>query len=185
MIDTSFMARGGSDSGGQEPVGISLEARGWLLAVALDTNAIDRGQANIAKLTTLAARLKMIGLPVWIPEPVAWEWAEHAGRQWEQFTAAASEPYTRLRAAGIELPPVPFTQQTQSVQDRVLAAIRVIDNLVVVPLSPANALEGVRDQILQRPPGRLKATDSKAGPVKTGASDSAWLRDLRERAGGI
>ncbi|MEU4229565.1 hypothetical protein AB0F17_35155 [Nonomuraea sp. NPDC026600] len=178
------MARGASGSGDQEPLGIGLDARGRLRAVALDTNAIDRGQVNIGKLTTLATRLKMIGLPVWIPEPVAWEWAEHAGRQWEQFTAAASQPYTRLRAAGIDLPPLPFTQQTQAVQDRVLAAIRAIDNLVVIPLSPANALEGVKDQILQRPPGRLKATDSKSGPVKTGASDSAWLRDLRERADG-
>ncbi|MFI9848561.1 hypothetical protein ACIHFD_66970 [Nonomuraea sp. NPDC051941] len=153
------MARGGSGSGGHEPVRIGLEARGRLRAVALDINAIDASQVNIAKLTALATRLKMIGLPVWVPEPVAWEWAEHAGRQWEQFTAAASQPYARLRAARIDLPPVPFTQQTHTVHDRVLAAIQLIDNFVVVPLSLANALAGVKDQILQRPPGRLKTSE--------------------------
>jgi hypothetical protein len=36
----------------------------------------------------------------------------------------------------------------------------------------------LKDQILQRPPGRRKEK------IKTGAADSAWLRDVLDRAGG-
>lgn len=179
VLDTVQMARRSeSRKNGQDSVSIGLEARGRLCAVALDTNAIDQGHPNIAKLTTLANRLKIIGLPLWVPEPVAWEWAEHAGQQWQEFTVASSQPYRRLMSAGVALPQVPFAQDFPAIQEAVLGAIKQIDNLVVVPLSATNAREGVRDQILQRPPGRRKSG------VKTGASDSAWLRDLRDQAGG-
>lgn len=56
---------------GKDPLSIGLQARSQLVAVALDTNALDRGRPHLDKLRNLAARLKVIGLPLWVPESVA------------------------------------------------------------------------------------------------------------------
>ena len=59
-----------------------------------------------------------------------------------------------------------------------LAGLAAVPHLTVIPLSPENALLAVKDQILLIPPGRRK------GEVKTGASDSAWLRAVLDKVGG-
>lgn len=164
---------------GKDPVSIGLQVRSRLRAVALDTNALDRGRPHLGKLTTLAARPQGIGLPVWVPEPVAWEWAQHIGENWQALFGPAGPSYRRLADAGLTVTPPASPYPDQSAVQRVfLESLNTIDNLIVVPLSADSAKEGLKDQILQRPPGRRKSE------VKTGAADSAWLRDLRAQAGG-
>lgn len=41
-------------------------------------------------------------------------------------------------------------------------------------------MEGLKDQILQRRPAKVKSTPE----VKTGGSDAAWLRDVIAKANG-
>ncbi|MER6008993.1 hypothetical protein ABT120_61420 [Nonomuraea angiospora] len=147
--------------------------------MALDTNALDRGRPHLGKLRTLAARLKVIGLPVWVPEPVAWEWAQHIAEDWQALFGPARTAYRRLGDAGLQVtsPSSPYADH-EAVQDAFLESLKEIDNVTLVPLSAGNAKEGLKDQILQRSPGRRK------DGVKTGGADSAWLRDLRDHAGG-
>jgi hypothetical protein len=59
-----------------------------------------------------------------------------------------------------------------------LESLAAVPHVTVIPLSPENALLAVKDQVLLVPPGRRK------GDVKTGASDSAWLRTVLDEVGG-
>ncbi|MBB2749219.1 UNVERIFIED_ORG: hypothetical protein FHR35_009132 [Microbispora rosea subsp. rosea] len=177
-VAATASARGGKDAG-KDTLSIGLQARSRLLAVALDTNALGRGRPHLGNLTTLAARLQVIGLPVWVPEPVAWEWAQHIGEDWQAALGTTAPSWRQLADAGLTVTPPasPYTDQS-AVQRAFLEALAKIDNLTVVPLSADSAKEGLKDQILQRPPGRRK------DGVKTGAADSAWLRDLQRAAQG-
>jgi hypothetical protein len=56
---------------------LSLEVRGSLRAVVFDANAFGHGRPDLAFLEDLARRLHTIGIETWVPEPVAWEWAQH------------------------------------------------------------------------------------------------------------
>ncbi|TMR90162.1 hypothetical protein [Nonomuraea basaltis] len=91
----------------------------------------------------------------------------------------AGPAYRRLAEAGLEVTPPssPYGDQP-AVQHAFLQSLKTIDNVTVLPLSADNARQALQDQILQRPPGRRK------DGVKTGAADSAWLRDLSDHAGG-
>ncbi|MEU6718313.1 hypothetical protein ABZ897_43180 [Nonomuraea sp. NPDC046802] len=158
---------------------IGLHARRQLLAVALDTNALGQGRPHLGKLRSLAARLKVIGLPVWVPEPVAWEWAQHIAEDWQALFGTAKASFRRLTDAGLDVtPPVSPYADHQAAQQAFLQALAEVDNVTVMPLSAENAMKGLKDQILQRSPGRRK------DGVKTGGADSAWLRDLNDHATG-
>lgn len=152
-----------------------------LQAVVVDANAYGPVGPDILALAELARDLAAIGIQTWIPEPVAWEWAEHLAAQWTAAVNTVMTPSRQLRRAG--LPPL-FVRPSYRDRDEVIAAfltrIEGVPHTEVVSLTGESARQGLKDQVLQRSPAKTKS-DQK---VKTGGSDSAWLRDVIAKAGG-
>lgn len=153
-----------------------------LQAVVVDANAYGAVGPDWISLAALAKDLDAIGIYTWIPQPVAWEWAEHLAKQWTAARNAIKTPANHLRRAGL----LPLLRLEPRYDDRAAFIAAFLDRLdriphvEVVPLTGESAVEGLKDQILQRPPAKLK-TDQE---VKTGGSDSAWLRDVIAKASG-
>lgn len=57
-----------------------------------------------------------------------------------------------------------------------LKRLAATEHVEIIPLSGRSAVEGLKDQVLQRGPA------SRKGGVKTGGSDSAWLREVIDKA---
>lgn len=153
-----------------------------LQAVVVDANAYGEVGPYITSLAALATDLDRIGIYTWIPQPVAWEWAEHLAKQWTIARNAVKTAANHLRRAGL----LPLLRLEPHYDDRAAFIAAFLDRLnriphvEVVPLTGESAIEGLKDQILQRPPAKSK-TDQV---VKTGGSDSAWLRDVIAKANG-
>ena len=156
---------------------LDLEARKYLRAVVFDSNAFGHARPDLAFLEDLARRLYIIDIETWIPEPVAWEWAQHLAEDWQKVQTAMAEERRRLRRAGLTEHSSPY-ENARAVVDVFLARLAGVPHLTVLALSPQNALLAVKDQILMVAPGRRK------GEVKTGASDSAWLRTVLDKVDG-
>ncbi|WP_204040454.1 hypothetical protein, partial [Acrocarpospora phusangensis] len=118
-----------------------------------------------------------VGIETWVPEPVAWEWAQHLADDWNTVMTASSAERRALSRARIPMPE-PLYRDTREVIETFLRAITEIEHVRVIAATPESALEGLKDQVMQRAPGKRKKD------VKTGASDSTWLRDVRRAAGG-
>ncbi|MBV9142129.1 MAG: hypothetical protein JO115_14650 [Pseudonocardiales bacterium] len=159
-----------------EDLRLDKDVRARLRAVVLDANAYGRGRPNLASLTALAARLRSVGIQTWVPEPVAWEWAQHLAGDWAEAVAGAERNNGRLRGAGLEPLTSPYADEN-AVVEAFLDTLAATSNVTIVPLTGESAMGGLRDQILQRGPATSK------GGTKTGASDSAWLRDVIAAAG--
>ncbi|GHF77086.1 hypothetical protein GCM10018790_63990 [Kitasatospora xanthocidica] len=151
-----------------------------LKAVVLDANAYGHARPDLDRLARWAQRLAAMGVETWVPEPVAWEWAEHLVRDWEVMKNAARKERGRLESAGLEVP-APLGYPTR---DDVIAAVLTnlskIPGVKVIALTGRSAVEGLKDQVLLRRPAKTKGEGDKA--TKTGASDSAWLRDVFDLA---
>ncbi|MGW2104381.1 hypothetical protein ACWCPX_43370 [Streptomyces olivaceoviridis] len=164
---------------------LTVSARERLQAVVFDANAYGVARPNLQQLTRLAERLAGIGIETWVPEPVAWEWAEHVSRDWEAVKNAARQERDRMNRAGIPVavPTTPYDSR-EAVIDAVLGNLSAIPHVRIVKLTGSSAVEGLKDQVLQRKPAKTKGgTPEKPGSaVKTGASDSAWLRDVLDLA---
>jgi hypothetical protein len=156
---------------------LDLEARKYLQAVVFDSNAFGHARPDLAFLEDLARRLHIIDIETWVPEPVAWEWAQHLAEDWQKVQTAMAEERRRLRRAGLTEHSSPY-ENARAVVDVFLARLAGVPHLTILALSPQNALLAVKDQILMVPPGRRK------GEVKTGASDSAWLRTVLDKVDG-
>jgi hypothetical protein len=156
---------------------LDLEARKYLQAVVFDSNAFSHARPDLAFLEDLAQRLHTIDIDTWVPEPVAWEWAQHLAEDWQKVQTAMTEERRRLRRAGLTGQNSPYGD-ARAVVDTFLTRLATVPHLMVIPLSPQNALLAVKDQILLIPPGRRKSE------VKTGASDSAWLRSVLDKVDG-
>lgn len=157
-----------------KPLPLTDDQREGLMAVVLDANSMGGGNLNLAELTEWAARAAANGLELWIPTTVLDEWAEHAAAAFDEASHAAGKPRAELRKVGIAATwPTP---DRDAVVDHVIAAVRAVPNVVVLDLHPDDAVEALRDQILQRPPG------SKKQGTKTGAGDSALLRTVHRHA---
>src|SRR5258707_59748 len=156
---------------------LDLETRNYLRAVVFDSNAFGHARPDLAFLEDLAQRLYTIDIETWIPEPVAWEWAQHLAEDWRNVQTATAEERRRLRRAGLAEHISPY-RDARAVVDVFLKHLAAVPHLTIVPVSPQNALLALKDQILLIPPGRRK------GEVKTGASDSAWLRTILDRVDG-
>jgi hypothetical protein len=150
---------------------LDLEVRKRLRAVVFDANAFGHARPDLAFMEDLARRLYTIDIETWVPEPVAWEWAQHLADDWQKVQTAMAEERRRLRRAGLTEHSSPYPN-ARAVVDVFLERLASVPHLSVLALSPQNALSAVKDQILLVPPGRRK------GEVKTGASDSAWLRTV-------
>jgi hypothetical protein len=156
---------------------LSLEVRGYLRAVVFDANAFGLGRPDLAFLEDLARRLYTIGIETWVPEPVAWEWAQHLADDWEKVQTATAAERKQLRRARLTGHASPYADK-RAVIDAFLEGLEAVAHLALIPLPPESALLALKDQILLIPPGRRK------GDVKTGASDSAWLRAVLEEVDG-
>ena len=158
------------------------DVRESLQAVVVDANAYGPVGPDLVGLADLARDLAAIGIRTWVPEPVAWEWAEHLAQQWTTLYEATRGPIRHLRKAGLAfgLTFDPHYADRDALIDALLRKVRSTPNVEIVPLTGDNARAGLRDQILQLSPAKTKSTP----PVKTGGSDSAWLRDVLAKAGG-
>ncbi|MER5638204.1 hypothetical protein ABT095_14745 [Kitasatospora sp. NPDC002227] len=147
-----------------------------LKAVVFDANAYGAARPNLDHLRRLAARLAGIGLETWLPQPVAWEWAEHLALDWRVLKNAASDERRRLQDAGIDIP-MPFDDREQVIA-AALENLAGIPHVRVIEMTGLSAIEGLKDQVLLREPAKLKGETAKTRGHKTGASDSAWIRDV-------
>jgi hypothetical protein len=82
------------------------DVRERLQAVVVDANAYGQVGPDLSSLAELAKELSTIGIQVWVPEPVAWEWADHLANQWAVARAAVREA-APLHKAGL-LPVLQF-----------------------------------------------------------------------------
>jgi hypothetical protein len=165
-----------ASSGSSDDTQLPWQARERLKAVVFDANAYGKARPDLEHLKRLASRLATIGIETWIPEPVAWEWAEHVARDWQTVKNAARSEREGMKRAGLQVDvPMVHYRSRDAVIDTVLANLGAIPHVKIIPLSGASAAAALKDQVLQREPAKLK------GDVKTGASDSAWLRDVLDR----
>jgi hypothetical protein len=153
-----------------------------LKAVVLDANAYGHARPDLDQLGRWAQRLAGMGVETWVPEPVAWEWAEHLARDWQVLKGAASNERKRLQSAGLEVPAPAGYATRDDVIAAVLENLAKMPNVKVIKLTGRSAIEGLKDQVLLRRPAKLKGAEDLAKATKTGASDSAWLRDVLELA---
>lgn len=176
------MAKARSRDGKPDPaLRLDDAIRDKLRAVVLDANIYSYARPDLDNVESMALRLHGVGLETWIPEPVAWEWAEHLALDWNSVTFAMAAERKNLRRGRIPMP-TPSHRDESAVIEAFMDAIRRVPHVRLITATPHNALEGLKDQVMQRTPGRRKgeATDK----VKTGASDSTWLRDVIEVADG-
>lgn len=156
---------------------LPLRVRDRLKAVVVDANAYGMARPDLGHLRRLASRLAVIGIETWVPEPVAWEWAEHIAGDWQIVKNAAKNERNRLRNAGlaVDAPSAPYSSR-EEVIEAVLTNLRATPNVKIIALTGPSAIEALKDQILLRAPAKRKGQGKEQ--VKTGASDSAWLRDV-------
>src|SRR5919108_404665 len=141
-------------------------------AIAIDTNVFRNGRYSRRQLETLAREARAVSVELWLPEVVVWELAAHAADDYEevhQLTGAIK----RLAAAGLEVSLEGFSLSRDEVIDHVIDDISQFGAPVrIIPASEGAALEGLKDQVLQRIQGEVQSG------VRTGAADGAWLRDV-------
>jgi hypothetical protein len=166
-------------SAGSPAAPLDQAARDLLKGVVFDANVFGEGRPDLAALAAMAKRLKAVGLAAWVPEPVAWEWAEHLAADVEKHRTDSAAVLKRLKRA--KLPQgsvnVPFPNKAATVA-AFLDELSSIAEVTVLPLTGKAAVAAVRDQILQTGAG------TTVRGVKTGAADSAWLRLALDEAGG-
>jgi len=157
-------------------------------AIALDTNGIGSGKLNLQELARFAEAMDAHDLydaEIWIPEPVLWEWAEHAYSQLSSASTIYRKAAKELRAAGIEIDEI-RASHVHDVESAVAAIEDGLDDIEHVRVlrlkdHSAAAEEGLRDQILQIGTGRRKP-DGRSASVKTGGADGASFRLIEAAA---
>ena len=160
---------------------VDASTREQLLAVVVDANAYGRGKPDLTSLEFLAQRLHGIGIETWVPEPVAWEWGQHLAEDWQSVTTAGAGARKNLERGRVPMPE-PLYSDAAAVIEAFRSALREIEHVRLITATPESALEGLKDQVMQRAPGKMKSAGKER--VKTGASDSAWLRDVLAEADG-
>jgi len=176
QADNECVAQGSAGKSGES---LDPNRRAALLAIVLDTNVYGHGLPNLRSLQDLAARSARAGLETWIHELIAVEWAEHLAEDVMVLNRQAEKVRKALDRASLnsDVYVAPYPAKN-AVVNAVFDAITNIPNVTLVPLTGDAAREGLLDQVLQRGAGRRKSD------VKTGASDSAWVRDVITRADG-
>ncbi|WGX96843.1 hypothetical protein [Nocardioides sp. L-11A] len=141
------------------------------IAVVIDANLWHK-HLNVDRLAAHAARLQKSGIDVWVPEQVALEWAEHAHEEIQQI----AERWKKPEVAGI-CGPLPGPSSIHDVVATVIEILQSIPNVKVIEMTGAAAIAGIKDQILKTGSGK------RENGVKTGASDSSFVRDALAAAG--
>lgn len=144
--------------------------------VVLDTNMSGgKGDFSESWVRGLAGRLGGQGVELWVPQVVLWEWAEHAAATQEGVLPGLRK-LDRLNISGLPAAPTK-TLTTPEIAAAIEANLQAMPNVEVVPVGGESAIAALKDQVLLTGPG-----DRKEG-VKTGAADSALVRDSVERIG--
>ena len=118
------------------PEPLDAAARARLRAVVFDTNAFGRGIADLGQLRVVADQMAHADIETWVPEPVAWEWAEHLAREVEAFRSAAQAAVKLMRRGGLDPKPVVLsTTGPAETVDTFLAELRCVPHVTLLPLS--------------------------------------------------
>ncbi|WP_208635046.1 hypothetical protein [Streptomyces albovinaceus] len=135
-----------------------------LRAVVFDANAYGHARPDFDQLGRWAKRLAGMEIETWVPEPVAWKWAEHLARDWEFVNSQTRNQRKQLQSAGLEVPAPSGYASRDDVIAAVLANLSAIPHVKVIALTGLSAVEGLKDQILQRPRRRPReaATQRRA-----------------------
>lgn len=152
--------------------------RHGLRAIVFDTNSFPRGGLDLDLLREWGERALDDGFEVWVPEPVLWELAEHAAASWEGWRASTNRARKSMQAAGLRVPSDDPYSSRAEVMAAVDASVRSLAPSVrIIALDGDLAVKALRDQVQILPPANKKSD------VKTGASDSAWIRQVLRAAG--
>ncbi|MGW6309103.1 hypothetical protein [Streptomyces niveus] len=151
--------------------------RHGLRAIVFDTNSFPRGGLDLGLLQEWAQRALDDDFEVWVAEPVLWELAEHAAASWEAWRASTNRARKSMQAAGLRIP----SDDPYSSRAEVMAAVdtsvrSLAPSVRIIALDGDLAVEALRDQVQIRPPAKKKSD------VKTGAADSAWIRQVLRAA---
>ncbi|MFB6514151.1 hypothetical protein ACFCW4_06805 [Streptomyces virginiae] len=151
--------------------------RHGLRAIVFDTNSFPRGGLDLELLRVWGNRAGEEGFEVWVPEPVLWELVEHASSSWEAWRASTNQARKAMQAAGLDVP----AEGPYSTREEVMAAVEgllrsLAPSVRILELDGDLAVAALRDQVQIRPPAKKKSD------VKTGAADSAWLRQVLRTA---
>ena len=152
--------------------------RHGLRAIVFDTNSFPNGGLNLELLKDWGDRAAEENFEVWVPEPVVWELAEHAAASWEGGLASAKRVHKSMRTAGLE---APASDNPYSSREEVMAAVEglvrsLAPSVRILELDGDLAAAALRDQVQLHPPAKKKSD------VKTGAADSAWIRQVLRAA---
>ncbi|MCZ0730664.1 hypothetical protein [Mycolicibacterium iranicum] len=144
------------------------------VAAVLDASLFDKGKFRTQSVSRLAQDLGKRGFELWIPRQIVFEWAAHA----KPDVAALRTTYKAAQDAGLvaaqELP----SSDAADLAEAIERVCRAIPNVTVLEMTGDAAIAGIRDQILGTGPGSVDAK------VRTGASDSSWVRDALARVEG-
>ncbi|MFF0170681.1 hypothetical protein [Streptomyces prasinus] len=151
--------------------------RHGLRAIVFDTNSFPRGGLDLDLLREWGQRALDDGFEVWVPEPVLWELAEHAAASWEAWRASTNRARKSMQAAGLRIPSDDPYSSRAEVMAAVDASVRsLVPSVRIIALDGDLAVEALRDQVQIHPPANKKSD------VKTGAADSAWIRQVLRTA---
>lgn len=155
------------------------------IAAVLDTSAYDKGHFDAGRVRRLAQRLARRDARLWIPRQVILEWAAHAHGAMDELSSG----HERAAAAGLVSSDPPPKLSVDAIVDKLAEQCSGIANVTVLEMSAEAAIAGIRDQILGTGPGKVlrgtRVSDVRVlGGVRTGASDSSWVRDALRQAGG-
>lgn len=140
-------------------------------AIVLDTNIFGGGNPDLGTLRQWVRDARGIGAEVWVPEPILWELVAHLWEQIEDANQSLSGIAAALRRAELPSPDLIPYEGPRALLDEIAELLLGLgDGVQLIPCHPQDALEALMDQILLRPPAK------KVKGVRTGASDSAWLR---------
>lgn len=155
------------------------------LAAVLDTSAYRKGHFDAVTVRQLAQRLARRGAQLWIPGQVILEWAAHAHAAMDELSTG----HARALSAGLVDSPPPPNLGVDAIVGKLSDQCSGMPNVTVLEMNGDAAIAGIRDQILGTGPGNVlggtKISDVRVlGGVRTGASDSSWVRDALRQAGG-
>jgi hypothetical protein len=159
-----------------------------LSAVALDTNSGPHGFFDIRRIEELVQTIEAqeLDIEIWVPEPVIWEWAEHAYGLATRTSATIRSAARDLDRGGLEVPELfdadstvdDFVERIEEQLAELYLDHSGVDAVRILRLSahPESAILGIKDQVLRRGAGVRAKKDNSGNSAKSGAADSAAWR---------
>jgi hypothetical protein len=146
-------------------------------AIVIDANAFGRAAAlDIGLLRRLGQEAVERGMAIWLPEPVLWEAAAHAADVVAGIIIEVRGKNKILERASLDILQIPQYPGREELIEELIDRASGISGVEIIPCSEDNLREALKDQTTERSPWKREKG------VKTGASDSAWLRAVRDAA---